>query len=195
MPQQGFNFQELVRQLGLKNVDELPVVHALTPVINVGDGSGLTSPLLPPSAFAGGVQAVVAGERASLQLLSLGVGGIILLEFRVGGATQTAFQLNLAGAGNPLAADTIVGGGATNNDIGFTPALSRVVIGTSTVSLDTVPRRAASLFTGLSSGEWAHPMFLPHGSLFTIQNSTIAQVGYFSIIWRELPAAALTPTG
>lgn len=196
MAEQSFNFQELVRQLGLKNVDELPVIRALTPVINVGDAADITSAMLPRAAFAGGQVGAVAAERASLQIRSLGSGGIVVLEWRIGAATQVDFRIDRDGT-DPLAVDPIVGGLEENNNFGFGDAQATVNIGTSTVAVPNgaVLRPVGGDALRLGTADLRQEMFIPPGGLLTIQNSTVNVTGYFYIAWRELVAPALTPAG
>ena len=189
MAQQNFNFQRLAEQLGLKNVADLPVVEAITPTLVIGDGSQITAPLLPASAWGGGVQSIVAGERASIQLVVAGSGGAFVEFFHSGGAIQVQFEVARDGV-DPLAADPIPTAGTPKFETGFGTTQSVVRIGTSSVALV-----GPSLFTGVTFGEWGGPgFFVPSGGIFTFNNNAIATVGYFALRWREVPSAALNPT-
>jgi len=193
VPEQGFNFQELARQLGLKNIDEMPVVRALTPSVTFADASQIGPPMLPPSAWAGGVIGITAGERANLQLLVVGSGGAFVEFFHSGGSIQVGFDVSRDGL-DPLAVDPLPTAGIVKHETGFGTTASVVRIGTSTVAL--TPTTSPVFFTAVSFAEWGGPgFFVPSGGIFTFNNNALATVGYFAIRWREVPAPALTPSG
>jgi hypothetical protein len=50
----AFNIRELVRQLGVKDVSELPLVESIQPTLQIGDAGAITQPLMPPTALLGG---------------------------------------------------------------------------------------------------------------------------------------------
>jgi len=189
--QQNFNFQELARQLGLKNISELPIVEAIQPTIVIGAADEIGPPMLPASAWAGGTQSLAAGERAYLQLDVSGSGGAFVEFFSSGGATQVEFRVDRDGV-DPLTADQLPLPSSIlpKYETGFGTTVSQARMGTSTVALNafSVP----TFFTAINFGAWGGPgFFIPSGGIFTLNNAAVATVGYFVIRWREVPAPAL----
>ena len=192
MAQQNFNFQRLAEQLGLKNVADLPVVEAITPTVVIGDGTQITAPLLPPSAFAGGVQAIVAGRSPYLQLRAAVSGGIFVEAFFTGGTIQTDFRVDRDGV-DPLAVSPIPPSDIVDNfETGFGTTQSECRVGTSTVQINA--NNVPVFFNAISEAKFQRDWFLPSGGLFTLKGGPFAAVGYFMIRWREVPSPALNPT-
>lgn len=191
MAQQNFNFQELARQLGLKNVSELPIVEAITPTIVIGAAEQIGPPLLPASAFTGAAQSAGGGRFATIQLRVLASGGAFVTGFHSGGTIQSFFRVDRDGV-DPVAGDPVVTAVA-KFETGFGTTLSAVVRGASTIPVLTGP----VIFNAVSMGNLqmvsSEPFFVPSGGLFTLQSATVATTGYFSIHWREVPAPALNP--
>ena len=187
----SFNVAELLRQLGLKSVHELPIAPSVQPVLVAGDASGLTPPLLPPTAWAGATIGAVIGQLGGLQVQSLGVGGCWVRQclFAVGQTTVIPFAIT--------AADPIAGGYATvltKNEMAPDPTVSVVRVGNDAAALavgDSPQWRAITSTTV----PLIDAVYVPHGWFFTIQNANSNQISYASVMIQEVPAAALSAQG
>jgi len=191
--QQGFNFQELVRRLGLKNVSELPVLQALQPTITVADATKLTPPMGPPEAWTGFEQAGVAAENVALQIRSLGPGGCIIEYLQV----QYDLPQQIRGwaaflerdGTDVLAADPLLNTAALVN-IGPDPVLSVVTFGVTT-EFGSMPanslRFPGSNVTGTQPFFPISKWFLPKGTLFTFIGANVASSAAAAIRISDVP--------
>lgn len=197
MGEGSFNIELLTRRLGLKNIRELPLVRALTPVILAGDARDLVPSLEPATAWAGSSIAQVALERCAFQLRSLAAGGTVVTRLVWAGVSFgasplfTRWRIDLDGA-DPLAADPLAGAAPEIFNTGPTPVASVLTVGTSTVALGT---NIVHDSLGGPTRLLLEDIFLPHGSLMTLTFQSINVGAVLSIHWREIAAADLTPTG
>lgn len=194
MAQQAFNFQALVRRLGLKNVDELPIVQAIQPVILAGDGSELSSTLRTNSAWWGREEPAVVGENFAFQMRAIGRGGLIIDIWASSPVdTQWGFRIDQDG-GDPLAADPL---GFQNLQIGVQQEgpediLVSINQGTTTVApgsfqptIDSVARRAVRI----------GPIFIQTAAQLTFSNDDFNTFANVTVHIREVASANLTPEG
>jgi len=79
MPEGAFNIIEFARQMGLKNVREMPIVERIQPVISVGDMEGLTPAQQAPSGVVGKIEPAVAARFGSVSIKSIAPGGMRIL--------------------------------------------------------------------------------------------------------------------
>jgi len=193
VPAQSFNFQALVRRLGLKNVDEMPIVHAIQPVILAGDGSELTSSLRTNSGWWGLEQAGVVAEHASFQMRAIGRGGLII-DVWASSPVATQWGWRITGGGDILAADPLA---IQNLQLGLQPEGPEAIQvsinqGTTTVApgnfqptIDSVARRAVLV----------GPIFISTGQILTFQNDDTNTAANFTVHIREVASSQLTPEG
>lgn len=79
MPAGSYNVSRLIRELGFKNVAEMPVRESIQPVIPLGSMAGQVPVHVGSVAVFGGQTTAVAGQRSSFQLQCLDPGGGILM--------------------------------------------------------------------------------------------------------------------
>lgn len=90
MPQGSFNISRLLRELGLKNIIEMPVSETIQPVLPLASMLGEVPVHVAGAAIFGGSQAQVAAEWGVLELQCLDPGGAVLLFI-----LQAAFNLQV----------------------------------------------------------------------------------------------------
>ena len=188
----SFNVQHILRQLGLTDVTELPIVEAIQPVVAVGDASAIAPSLLPATAY-GGCQAFGNGTttRPGFRIVS-GYPGTYVRDLVVGGgigtitwnvgpvadailaATQAALQLFNVGP-MPITAEiwriTVLIGG--DNDPAFNPNF---------LMASAVPVRLPDV------------IYLPPAHIMDITfNSVTAGMSASAVLQDAIPN--LTPTG
>lgn len=194
MPAEGFNFQALVRRLGMKNVDELPVVHAITPTLIVGDAvaQGLVNPLRGAEAWFGNEQAPIAAEHGAFQIRALTRDIVATIYYGSDVAAFYHFRID-PGAGSILAADPLVTlpVGTAVQTSGPIPTTAILSIGTTTVA----PATLTPTFAG-ATGTPASPIpdvFIPIGSQLTFSIDDVNTLFLFSIHWKEFVSPDLQP--
>lgn len=106
-----FNIADFIRRIGLKNIREMPVIESVQPVSVVGDQSGLTPRYEAPSGYFGGNVGPVAGQRAIMELTSLGLGGCVVKAFVVQSIANIITQI-----GDPVIATAATLAGLTSNE-------------------------------------------------------------------------------
>ncbi len=188
----GFNVAELLKQLGLKSLRDLPLVEAIQPTLPVGDASGLSSPLLAPTCWAGGPVAAVVGRLSGFQIQSLGAGGCWVRELRAGTTGANGYWRMILSATEP-AGGNYGATALTNHDMAPTPVLSRCSSGDSNVNLGAdCPTWPQSNFTTVP---FVDGIYLPHGFFCAIEFANINMNCYFAALVQDVPAAPLSPTG
>ena len=196
MGEGSFNVQEIARQLGLKDIRELPIIRAIQLTIPASDSSTLGPPLLAPEAWFGGLRVAVAAQRGGIQVHSLGAGGCWITEvhFKVASSSIQGFRFTIE-ENNPLAGDPLAIALA-GQQMGPTDVLSTVNIGVTTTPFgsDEVPTLGAGVANGTQEA-LVKEFFVPRGRFFTLVATDVLKQVEFAIRVRDVPAAALTPTG
>lgn len=192
MPTGAFNITELLKQLGIKNLTELPIAQVLTPTITVGDGSALTAPLLPPSAWVGATVNADAGERSTWQCHSRGRGGCFIRKLLISGSASGNLTFSVTEA-DPFAATPLTGV-CTILDMAPSPLLSKGFFDSSTINMfdDELPSIRVPTSTVFDLGD---ATFVPAGWWFSIQRYAAAQAGQIAALIQDVPSAAIAPTG
>lgn len=188
MAEGSLNIGELVRQLGLKNVRELPVTERIQPVIIVADGAPLVAPLIPPMAWSGEDNLAVVGERNAWQFLARRDCFVRLM--RIAGSDSCRVRIDRDGT-DPLAADPLSLVGPIFN-LGPTNVLSTTVFGSTTVLIAAAFADSHAFDKNVA---WDVEWFLPKGSLLTLQHTSVDLQIEWSVLWTEVLSPALTPTG
>jgi len=93
MPEGAFNVVEFARQMGLKNVREMPIIERIQPVISVGDMEGLTPAQAPPSGVVGKNELGVPTRFGALSIKSLAPGGTRILWISVAGSLTWSMRI------------------------------------------------------------------------------------------------------
>lgn len=92
-----WNLFEWVRRVGAKRDDAPPIMGTVQPTVLLGDHSALTSPLLPPVAWYGGIHTTGGSATSVIHFECKAPGGAFVLEFRsaflLGGALSDHFGL------------------------------------------------------------------------------------------------------
>ncbi len=92
-----WNFSQWMNALGMKRPDEPEIVHAVQPVVMMGDHSALVSPVLPAMAWQGGRRSAIALVFSAFQLTSLSGGGTFVRQLIFSGSAAIyRFQLTTA---------------------------------------------------------------------------------------------------
>lgn len=184
MPQGSFNFSRLVRELGLKNVVEMPVRETIQPVLNLDVGEGTYPVHVGPMAISGGKEAGQAGEKTVFELHSLDPGGVVLNWITMVANTSSWVEMDgtvtawSASGPNPGTVLHLTNGPRSISTLTFgTDAL---------VALDGDPRIALE---GIRAPEFGH-LFIPRGQYFRIITGANAQSLYCCFCWCGIGASA-----
>lgn len=78
MPTGTYNISRLLRELGLKNVAEMPLRESIQPVIPLASMAGQVPVHVGSVALSGGVASAAAAQRSAFQLQILDPGGAVL---------------------------------------------------------------------------------------------------------------------
>lgn len=197
MAEGSFNIAAVIKRLGLKRVNRLDFVEAIQPVVSVGNAEQHAPWLQPAEAFFGGSEPTSATRRGTMQVRSLGLGGIFVVEMRFhfqATLNGSAFRIDLDGV-DPIAADPLLNPRAGENLNPDDPVLSIVTTG---LSNTTIGSGLPKIGVGQAGGEPAAfniEFYLPHGALLTYQCRDLNVASEFFVRIRELPAADLTPLG
>lgn len=189
MPAEGFNFQGIIRRLGLKNIDELPIVRAITPVLQVGDGSNLVNPLRGAEAWFGQELAPVVGENAAFQIRALTRDLVCTIYFGSDAGFFVHFRIDDTG-GDILSADPLVPFPiVANQNVGPIPTTSLLFGGTTTVA-PGILTPALPCQTGVGRVD---DLFIPIGHVLTFSHDDFNSLFVYSIHWKEFVAPDLIP--
>lgn len=186
----SWNLNEVLRQLGLKNVSQLPVVRAIQPVLPLGDSGGITPPLLPPAAWVGGASAAAVGRYSGFQFQAAGAGGTYLRYFSARAGTSGRVTWGIT-ATNPAAG---LATACPTYEMGPTPLQTRCFDGNSASSLSIndyptayIANNADRIFPDL--------IYVPLGRWLTILDYSVnVSLEYMALV-QDVPAAPLSPTG
>ena len=122
-----WNLSVWMDALGFKRRDQPEVIHAVQPVVILGDQSALTAPILTPAAWFGGNRTGVAAEYTYIQLTSKAPGGTYLRQIYLGVVTAGTAAFRLTDA--PIALGNL---NAMNRiDMMPDPTVSTFLMGTS----------------------------------------------------------------
>ena len=186
----AYNLHEALRRLGVKDARKPELVDSsVLQAMVVGDVSHLANPLLPPTAWAGAFQGVVAGETGGIQVHARAEGGCFIAQAFLGitGANvRTVFTIDAA---NPLAAD-VFANTCTWFNMGPTNVRSVAYYGTSTVG---VPANAPHIWCpSTNSVSVLEGIYLPNNYWFTWRSGTVQiAVDTAVLIWE--PPVGPTP--
>jgi len=193
-----FNVARFLKELGVKNVTELPLVARNQPVTVMADLSALTPQHIPASGSAGGFAGNVAGEFGQFQILCLSAGGLFIdagyMNSAAGGQVWFIFPVDGSGGINGGIPPVLTAGGTVlpfarqSRDL----PISEIRFGTSATNigaLNNAPRQTPAFpgdhFINVGPGV----IYLEMGSVFVMQsvlaNNGIS--GFFTI--REVPAS------
>ena len=178
MPQGSFNISQWIRQLGLKNVTEMPVLERLTPVVQAGNLEGWTPRHEPPTRMATIDLNAVAGQVAAFELQSTALGGslVVLLRDFISVLWNVRAASTLFPAGGALSPLTEL-----SNEAGV--AVVRQVNRVATLAS---PPDAVYAFDA-----WrAHPaIYVPRGQFFAVESLFVNVILLASMIWVDFPAS------
>ncbi len=183
----AFNITRLLAELGLKNVQDLPITERIQPTISVGDLSDVTPPHVAPSAIFGDFQAALVLFRALFEFQCLAPGGAFVEWISWESAVANGnIRIRPAAIGPGLAV-LPVAGQASRDPI--------VSIGRSGVILPSgLPSGAIINANAVFVSFSPRPMFIPRGQFLSVESgATNAAVG-FGMGWREVPASEHVPS-
>lgn len=185
MPRHNLGVSEWLQRLGIKGGDVPDVVPLIQPVQVVSDASALTSPLIAPVAWAGGVVAAGGvGEYASLTVQALASGGVWIRYLSLSAGAAVANPIWTIAATDPFAADPLATT-ATNRNMGPKDVQAIVRIGTSTVQLNA--DNPAMQASGLTFQTLPDLTFVPPGSWFAIQLQTANTEVTWAVCVQDAP--------
>lgn len=195
MAEGAFNIQEIAKQLGLKDIRELPIIRAIQLTLPAGaESADLGPPMLAPSAWVGLATLIVLLERGSIQLLSLAPGGSMIEElwYSEQATALNGFRFKISST-NPfpgLPELTV-----NKQELSPTPTVSRFFGGTTTVPLGSNNPSFGQPVAGGSGRPMQRRWHLPKGQFFSFQARDANNHAEFALRFTDLPAANLTPTG
>lgn len=184
----AFNVTQLIAELGLQKISgsEMRVLQTIQPTMNVGDLDQVTPPHQAPTELFGVSALTGVGTFATVGIQSLGAGGCFIdwwsINPAVGGVLMKVVDANPGFTVGPTASVGLLSRDPVasllfNESIALFSG-TRVALGT-VQQLWNVPV----------------PMFIPRGSFFTLQSSTIT-TGLFEcgIHVRDVPASEFSPS-
>lgn len=184
--QHFWNLSRWIDALGIKNATTPSVVQALQPTIHMGDHSGFTAQLVPPSAAMGGESPAVVAVRSGAQLISRAPGGTLVKYFEasVSAATRIGWTLDAGFAmANPVA-------NLIKSDFGNEPTLSTLEMGTYAGLTNAVKYRPNFFFGNNQRHDWGSArLYIPPGTAFYCWNDTVNTAISFSIVYQDVMAA------
>lgn len=124
----SWNLGSWLNALGVRRSDQPDLIHAVQPVEILGDHSGFSSQILPPMAWMGGQRTGAgAGTYSGMQLLSRAPGGTYIRNLHLSAGSNAMMRFHITAT--PAAMANIVGG-LSISEMGNTPTISRVQLGT-----------------------------------------------------------------
>ena len=190
----AFNVRDLLRQLGIKDVSELPILKAIQPTLTVGDGSGLTAPLIPKTVAFGWNQAPAAGEYAAVRVVGGPTGCWIRYAALI---CQTANQGNWILSATATAEVALSGTDLVPHNMGFEPSGATA--------------RRFNMLTAAAPASGTNPYFriaanqsfllpdvvhVPPGWVWeAVQRSSVSSHAFGGLIVAQDAIASLTPSG
>lgn len=181
MPQGSFNFSRFVRELGLKNVAEMPVRETIQPVINLDVGRGQYPIHTGATAVAGGMQTGGVATKTVFQLHSLDPGGLVL-NWIMGSYLQVVMTCDEMLTGwvvGPIACP------AQHFTSGL-QSISTLNKGQSIIA-DSVIQPNFTLQTAVFVQGFA-PLYVPRGNTVRIITAAINQTMFASFSWTGITA-------
>lgn len=186
----SFNVTEALKQLGLKDVTELPILRGIQPTISLGDGGALVSPLTPPIAWAGGTAVGnTVDTYPALVVQSLGPGGCFCRSTGVCSTANGQVRWRIGAAS--LAVTTTAA--CPLSQMGPTDVLSVVsrITTVDTIAVDQ-PNVAALASTAVHIPDL---VFIPRGMVLEVWVQSLTAVASFSVCVQDVPSPALSPNG
>ena len=160
MPEGSYNVSQLLRELGVKNVTEMPVLQDIVPVIPLSTMRNVVPLHQGPVALFGGNLTSVLAEFCTLEIVSLDPGGCIIQWFR--DASLVIYEIERLAAPVVWAASGPLVVPAQN--FGTTDLMSVVNRGTIAAISPGLPAMTAG-FDAIQA-----PLFLPRGARARITN-------------------------
>ncbi len=184
MPATTFNITQLIRELGLKNVDSMDVVERLQPVVTVADLSDLTPAHQAPKALFGAFIAAVVAERFVMEVQCLAPGGLFVdwLAYDSTGNLRISINATAVAGALPVVAPV---GQASRDPV-------RSIVREGTLPGAVVPGmivRNEHTFPAGSIG-----LFVPRAQFFLIQSASTNIQGDIGFTFWEVPATESAPS-
>lgn len=188
MAQQSWSLSEVWSRLGIKGGGFPEIVSAVQPVLQVGDVSALTTPLLPPSAWGGGFITGVALRTSVLEVHARASGGAVIriATWGTAGITGRANWAVLATGRTFVATDATV-----LSQMGPTPLVSTITLGT--IADANIIDRSLNPDVSLNSNTYFQlydAIFIPQNQFFLLQQGATNQNFSASVLVQDVPLVA-----
>lgn len=188
----AFNIREILKQLGIKDVSELPVLKAIQPTLSVGDASAISQPFLPPTVAYGGTCTGNGTTTQSGFRITPGPAGAFV-RYASLGVLQTS-EGNWGVYPTPIPTTTVTALVALQ--MGYQPSLSScdsfTYLSANGHQADTHPahRIQTNMFMQLHD-----IIFIPPSHVFEWEVHSITIQGFGSFVVQDVIAPSLTPNG
>jgi len=184
MPSKGYlwNLSHWVTKLGFNRQDQPEIGYSVQPVQVVGDASALTSPLLPPLAWSGGLVPAVAGRVGGIAITSRAPGGTFIRTLRA--SANLGDWVWTVDAGKH--AFTAVQANPPLRQMGPENVTALVEIGTTLVPLNSNVH--PNVLNTSDLGFFSDEFYLPPSGQIYMENSTVNSVLRFAVLIQDCPA-------
>jgi len=181
----SWNLFKWLDAVGVERADQPDLIHGVQPVVVLGDHSAQTSPILPPTAWAGGSRGAIAGAYGCLEFTSRASGGSYLRQIT-----------GHCGVSNPWRMLINQSPGTLANVV--TPAKQEMAP-VSTVSQPRIGTLAAEPLgsptcwfdnnTNLAPSVWTDAFFIAPGSTLQLWYGAANNAVSFAVLWEDCEAA------
>jgi len=186
-----WNLTEFARRLGAARTDFPPVAYNVQPVLNVGDGSALSTPIVPPSCLVGCQSSPTLNNFATTIVRSLAPGGTALIEMSAtsgGGATLSPIVAYVEAIGAEPGTFTNVAT-AINQDIGPEPCKIVVLSGYDTVTAAAEDQHPSQIEGFGSVASFGSELYLPPGKQLRLAVADADKVLRMTMLVQEWHSA------
>jgi hypothetical protein len=188
----AFNVREILKQLGIKDVSELPILKSIQPSLPLGDASAIASPLLPPTALVGGYSVGNGSTTNGCVAILAAPGGSYLRSFSVNTSANGTISFSVVPKGTyTYASSTAVTNFLMSSEAAQTVAMNTTILSGGIVSATLAPRR----YITTSGFGFEDLIYIPPGYVFESHMRSNSIASYWSAVVQDVVAPNLTPGG